>query len=580
MFKLTRFLKDYKPQLIIGPICKLLEAIFELIVPIVMANIIDFGVVNHDSAYVIKGGILMLILGACGLCFALICQKSAAITSQGSGTKLRNALYKHINTLSYSDLDKIGTPSLITRMTNDINQLQLAVAMLIRLVIRAPFLVVGALIMSMTINLKISVIFFIAAIIIALTLYIIMSKSIPFFTLMQKKLDKLSLISRENLSGNRVIRAFSKQKYDMSRFNECDNDLAQTATRVGKLSALLNPLTYASANLAIIAIIWFGAGFVNNGDMLPGEIIALVNYMTQILLAMTVVANLVVIFTKASASGKRVNEIFECVPSVQEKTKENVITLPNAPKIQFKNVCFSYGDDSHILNNISLTVNKGETIGIIGGTGSGKSTLINLIPRFYDVNLGEILVDGIDVREYPFSQLRNKIGIVPQHNVIFTGTVRDNMQFGKENASDYEIEKALEISQSADFVDKLPGKLDTEISQGGKNLSGGQKQRLTIARALVSNPEILILDDSASALDFATDAALRKAIKENTANMTVIIVSQRVSSVRNADKIIVLKNGEITGTGTHSQLYENCSEYKEICLSQEQNTKQKEVVKI
>lgn len=579
MFKLTRFLKDYKLQLIIGPVCKLLEAIFELIVPIVMANIIDYGVANHDGAYVIKGGILMLILGACGLVFALVCQKSAAITSQGSGTKLRNALYKHINTLSYSDLDKIGTPSLITRMTNDINQLQLAVAMLIRLVIRAPFLVAGALIMSMTINLKASVIFFVAALIIAFTLYIIMSRSIPFFTSMQKKLDRLSLVSRENLSGNRVIRAFSKQEYDINRFNECDDDLAQTATRVGKLSALLNPLTYVTSNIAIIAIVWFGAGFVNNGDMLPGEIIALVNYMTQILLAMTVVANLVIIFTKASASGKRVNEIFECTPSVKENVSKAVNAVQNAPKVQFKNVCFSYGDDSHILTDINLTVNKGETVGIIGGTGSGKSTLINMIPRFYDTDSGEVLVDGVNVKEYSFKQLRDKLGLVPQHNVIFTGTVRENMQFGKENATDSEIERALEISQSADFINKLPNKLDTEISQGGKNLSGGQKQRLTIARALVSDPELLILDDSASALDFATDAALRKAIKENTVNMTVIIVSQRVSSVRNADKIIVLKNGEIAGTGTHLQLFESCSEYKEICLSQGQSALQKEVSK-
>lgn len=579
MFKLTRFLKDYKLQLIIGPVCKLLEAIFELIVPIVMANIIDYGVANHDGAYVIKGGILMLILGACGLVFALVCQKSAAITSQGSGTKLRNALYKHINTLSYSDLDKIGTPSLITRMTNDINQLQLAVAMLIRLVIRAPFLVAGALIMSMTINLKASVIFFVAALIIAFTLYIIMSRSIPFFTSMQKKLDRLSLVSRENLSGNRVIRAFSKQEYDINRFNECDDDLAQTATRVGKLSALLNPLTYVTSNIAIIAIVWFGAGFVNNGDMLPGEIIALVNYMTQILLAMTVVANLVIIFTKASASGKRVNEIFECTPSVKENVSKAVNAVQNSPKVQFKNVCFSYGDDSHILTDINLTVNKGETVGIIGGTGSGKSTLINMIPRFYDTDSGEVLVDGVNVKEYSFKQLRDKLGLVPQHNVIFTGTVRENMQFGKENATDSEIERALEISQSADFINKLPNKLDTEISQGGKNLSGGQKQRLTIARALVSDPELLILDDSASALDFATDAALRKAIKENTVNMTVIIVSQRVSSVRNADKIIVLKNGEIAGTGTHLQLFESCSEYKEICLSQGQSALQKEVSK-
>lgn len=576
MFKLVRFLKDYKLQLIVGPLCKLLEAVFELIVPLVMAKIIDEGVANSDAGYVIKGGLIMLLLGAVGLCFALVCQKSAAIASQGSGTKMRSALFKHINTLSFSDLDKIGTPSLITIMTNDINQLQLAVAMLIRLVIRAPFLVVGALIMAMTINVKISVIFFIASVIIAAVLYIIMSKSIPFFKTIQKKLDRLSLISRENLSGNRVIRAFSKQQYDIDRFNKADGELAKTAVRAGRLSALLSPLTYVAANLAIIAIVWFGAGFVNNGSMLPGEIIALVSYMTQILLAMVVVANLVVIFTKASASAARVNRVFACEPSVKEKNKKNIIVPRRGQaKIEFKNVTFSYGEDKAILKNIDLTVKKGETLGVIGGTGSGKSSLINLIPRFYDADEGEVLVDGINVKEYPFRQLRKKLGIVPQNTVIFTGTIRENLRFGKEDATEEEMITALDIAQALDFVEKLPLKLNTEISRGGKNLSGGQKQRLTIARALVSQPKILILDDSSSALDFATDAALRKAIKEQTENITVIIVSQRVASVRGADKIAVLDNGSIAGMGCHDYLYENCSEYREICRSQNQGKEKK-----
>lgn len=414
MFRLKKYLKDYKLQLTIGPICKLIEAIFELIVPLVMASIIDVGVLQGDRDYVIKGGLIMLLLGALGLGFALVCQKSAAITSQGSGTKLRNALYKHINTLSYHDLDTIGTASLITRMTNDINQLQLAVAMIIRLVIRAPFLVIGALIMAMTIDLRISIIFFISAVIIGFILYLIMSKSIPFFKTMQKGLDKLSLISRENLSGNRVIRAFSKQKYDINRFDNCADDVAKTAVRVGRLSAMLNPLTYVVANLAIVAIVWFGGVFVNVGELLPGQIIALVNYMTQILLAMIVVSNLVVIFTKASASATRINEVFDTKPTVLETSASNITPIKGSAKIEFKDVCFSYGDDKNALQGISLTINKGETIGIIGGTGCGKSTLINLIPRFYDVTKGEILVDGINVQMYPFKQLRRKIGLVPK----------------------------------------------------------------------------------------------------------------------------------------------------------------------
>ncbi|HHZ06804.1 MAG TPA: ABC transporter ATP-binding protein [Clostridiales bacterium] len=575
MFRLKKYLKDYKLQLTIGPICKLIEAIFELIVPLVMASIIDVGVLQGDRDYVIKGGLIMLLLGALGLGFALVCQKSAAITSQGSGTKLRNALYKHINTLSYHDLDTIGTASLITRMTNDINQLQLAVAMIIRLVIRAPFLVIGALIMAMTIDLRISIIFFISAVIIGFILYLIMSKSIPFFKTMQKGLDKLSLISRENLSGNRVIRAFSKQKYDINRFDNCADDVAKTAVRVGRLSAMLNPLTYVVANLAIVAIVWFGGVFVNVGELLPGQIIALVNYMTQILLAMIVVSNLVVIFTKASASATRINEVFDTKPTVLETSASNITPIKGSAKIEFKDVCFSYGDDKNALQGISLTINKGETIGIIGGTGCGKSTLINLIPRFYDVTKGEILVDGINVQMYPFKQLRRKIGLVPQRAVLFTGTIKENLCYLKANATDEDIEKALEISQAKEFVDNLPLKANTDIVRGGQNLSGGQKQRLTIARAVIAKPEILILDDSASALDFATDKALRYAIKAGIENTTVIIVSQRVASVNDADKIVVLHNGHMVDIGTHNYLYNNCDEYKEICHSQGQTGGQK-----
>ena len=549
MFRLRRFLKNYKLQLTLGPVCKLIEAIFELFIPLITADIIDTGVnQNHDVGYVLRQGGFMILLGVFGLGFALVCQKSASIASQGFGTEVRNAMFKHINKLSHAELDKIGTPSLITRMTNDINQLQLAVAMLIRLVIRAPFLVLGAIIMAMSIDIKMSLIFLAASPLIALVLFLIMYKSVPFFKKIQKKLDTVSLISRENLSGNRVIRAFSKQDSEQSRLETQNDELAQTAVAVGRISALLNPLTYVIAQAAIIAIVWLGARFVYNGDLTQGEIIALVNYMTQILLTMIVVSNLVVIFTKASASAARVNEVFDTVPSIQEKSSESISVDETVPIIQFKDVSFGYANNGYALKNLSFSIQKGETVGIIGGTGSGKSTLVNLIPRFYDTSEGNILIKGADVKEYPFKQLREKMGIVP-HDID-------------------EINKALKIAQAYDFVYQNPEKLDRVVTAGGKNLSGGQKQRLTIARALVSQPEILILDDSASALDFATDAALRKSLKEETQNMTVIMVSQRVGTVRYADKIIVLDKGELVGIGKHNDLFNECNVYKEICLSQ------------
>lgn len=568
MWKLRRFLKDYRLQLTVGPVCKLIEAVFELLIPLITADIIDNGVRNHDVGYVLQRGGLMVLLGALGLCFALVCQKSASIASQGFGTKVRNAMFRHINTLSHSELDRLGTPSLITRMTNDINRLQLAVAMLIRLVIRAPFLVIGALIMAMLIDLRLSLIFFLAALLIGLVLFFVMTRSVPYYKRIQKNLDAVSLISRENLSGNRVIRAFSRQTADESRFDERNDALAATAVRAGRLSALLNPLTYVIAQAAIIAIVWFGSGFVFNGDLKPGQIIALVNYMTQILLAMIVVSNLVVIFTNASASAARVNEVFETAPSVQEPEGSAFQEQPDAPCVEFRNVTFGYSDHGAAIRNISFSVQRKTTVGIIGGTGSGKSTLVNLIPRFYDASEGQILVNGVDVRDYPFGILRGKIGFVPQKAELFSGTIRENLCWGKKDASDEEIEKALRISQSYDFVSALPEKLEYHISAGGKNLSGGQRQRLTIARALVSQPELLILDDSASALDFATDAALRKALHEETADMTVLMVSQRVGTVRYADRILVMDGGELEGTGTHQELLQTCPLYREICLSQ------------
>lgn len=572
MIKLVHYLKNFRKQVILGPIFKLTEAVFELIVPLVMAQIIDKGIYGQDRAYIFKMGGVLLLLAVVGLCCALTCQYFAAKASQGVGTEIRHDLFHHINELSYAEIDAVGTPGLINRLTNDVNQLQLSVAMLIRLVVRAPFLVIGATVMASMLDLKLSLLFVAAAVLIAVSIYLVMSRSIPFYQKIQKQLDKVSLITRENLSGVRVIRAFSGQKKETKRFNESAQDISKTAITVGKISALLNPLTTVIVNIAIILILYFGGVHVNSGALTQGEITALVNYMTMILLALIVVANLVVIFTKAAASAYRVNEIFEIKPSVTDESNEeqHIDERNNVPKIAFENVSFSYGSSKeYALNNVNLKIYPNETIGIIGGTGSGKSTLINLIARFYDVNSGKVLIDGVDIRRYPIKQLRNKIGIVPQKAVLFSGTLRDNMRWRDENATDSEIAEALKTAQATEFVEKLPDGYNTVIQQGGQNLSGGQKQRLTIARALVGSPEILILDDSASALDFATDAALRKALYREKNNMTVIIVSQRVSTVKSSDKIIVLDDGEIAGIGAHEELYKNCDVYREICESQQ-----------
>ncbi len=564
-----KYLKFYKPQLIIGPLCKLLEAVFELIVPLVMANIIDVGVKNSDPDYIIKMGGLMVLLGVVGLCSALVCQYSASVASQGCGTKMRNDMFRHINSLSHKELDELGTHSLITRITNDINQVQNAIAMLIRLVIRAPFLVIGAMVMAMIIDLQFSLIFFAAAVLIALVLYLVMSKSVPFFKAIQKKLDKISLVSRENLSGNRVIRAFSKQNQEQKRFDEITGDLSKLSINVGKLSALLSPVTFVITNLAIVLIVWFGSKGADNGIIMSGDIIALVNYMTQILLAMIVVANLVVLFTRASASAERINAVFDVKPSVNEKTTSSPAENTRAPAVEFRNVCFSYNKDGeNALSNISFSAPKGSVIGIIGTTGSGKSTLVNLIPRFYDVTSGSVLVNGEDVRNYPFETLRHKIGVVPQRSVLFSGTIKDNLKWQNPDADDDTLLKALSIAQAKEFVTAKPAGLSAPVSQGGGNFSGGQRQRLCIARALVSSPDILILDDSFSALDFATDAKLRKALKEETHGATVFIVTQRCSTVKSADIILTLDDGKLAGAGTHRELLESCAEYREICLSQ------------
>lgn len=573
MLKFARFLKQFKKEVLIGPVFKLTEAVFELIVPLVMAQIIDVGIANGDRGYVLRMGGVMVLLGLVGLGCALICQYCAARASQGFGTVLRSEMFRHINTLSHGEIDQIGTPSLITRITNDVNQLQLAVAMLIRLVVRAPFLVIGATVMALLLDWKLACIFFVAAPLMALVLYLVMSRSIPFYRIIQKKLDRISLITRENLSGVRVIRAFSRQEKEKERFAQASEDQMTTSIAVGRISALLNPLTSAIINLAIAAVIWFGGFRVDAGGMTQGEVIAFVNYLNQILLAMIVVANLVVIFTKAAASATRVDEVLELHPSIVNRVSRPAQEIEGSPEIAFDAVSFAYPDaGAYSLSDISFTVARGQTLGIIGGTGCGKSTLVNLIPRFYEVSQGSLKVDGVDVRDYPMEQLRGKVGIVPQRAVLFSGTLRQNMQWRKQDATDEEIWQALETAQAASFVRKMPDGLDSVILQGGKNLSGGQKQRLTIARALVGEPEILILDDSASALDFATDAALRQAIAKFSAErgnrMTTIIVSQRANTVRYADQIVVLDDGKAAGIGTHEQLLESCQTYREIYWSQ------------
>lgn len=569
MFKLAkRYLGSVKQYVIIGQTSKLIEAIFEVIVPLIMAAIVDNGIKgNMGKGYVYKMGGVLVLLGVLGLCFALICQYLASKASQRVGTVMRNDMFRHINSLSHAELDRLGTPSLITRLTNDINQVQQAVAMFIRLVVRAPFIVIGSAIMAMSIDLKLSVIFVIIIPLVVLVLYLIMSRSIKYYKVIQKKLDRISLVTREGLSGVRVIRAFSRQDTEQKRFDEANDDYLDISLRVGRLSALLNPLTYVILNLAIAAIVWYGGVGVDTGRLTQGEVIAFVNYMTQISLALVVVANLVVLFTKAAASSARINEVLDIEPSIKNGTEKDGAGSENA--VEFSHVYFSYNNSGeYALEDIDLTAKKGETIGVIGGTGSGKSTLASLIPRFYDISKGELKINGTNAADYDTTALRQKVGVVPQKAVLFSGTIAENMRWGKRDATDEEIWKALETAQAKEFVEKMPDGLDTHIAQGGKNLSGGQKQRLTIARALVSQPDILILDDSASALDFATDAALRKAIAQNTTGMTTFIISQRANSIMQADKIIVLDDGRQAGLGTHRELLESCGVYREICYSQ------------
>lgn len=557
-----KYLKPYRKEAVIGFFFKLIEAFFELIVPIVVADIIDYGILHQDQQYILQRGLLLLALALLGYACALVCQYFASKTSQGFGTYLRNDMFKAIHAYDYEDIDEIGIPSLMTRITNDTNQLQLAVAMTIRLASRSPFLILGSLVMAFRISVPIALIFICAAPILALAIYGVMSKSLPLYLKIQKQLDHVSLICRENLAGIRVIRAFSKQKQEKERFQQATQKQKDMQIQVGKLSALLNPSTSVIVNCAILVILYAGGLQVNAGYLTQGEVIALINYMNQILLSMFAFANVIVIYNKATACYKRVQEVLAIQPAIQDG--KCLIDNQKGPLVTFDHVSFSY-QGSHALHDISFSIHQGETVGIIGGTGSGKSTLIHLIPRFYEATQGQIYIKNRPIQDYSLFSLRQMIGLVPQQATLFTGTIKENICLAKENASDDEVKQALHLAQ-ASFVDEWKDGIYSHITQGGHNLSGGQKQRLTIARALVRNPELLILDDSASALDFATDAALRKAIA--TLPQTTIIVSQRVSAIMHADKILVLSHGELVGMGKHDELMKTCEIYQQIVTSQ------------
>ena len=559
MFKLIRFLKGYYLPSAVAPVFKFMEALFELIIPIVVARIIDVGIAGEDTGYIYRMGALMIGLGITGFLCSTVCQYLAARSSLGYGTNLRRALYAHINTFSYAELDRFGPASLVTRLSNDINQTQMAVAMFIRLVMRAPFITIGSIVMAMMIDLRLSLVFLGGGVVIAVILFAVMRSSVPYYIKAQKGLDKITRLTQENLSGARVVKAFAKEKEEENDFNEAADDLAHINIRVGRIAGLLNPLTYAVVNLSVALIIWLGGKRVYYGGLTQGEIIALVNYLNQILLALVVIANLIVIFTKASASAARINEIFDVTSSMKEG--EGAQPVEGAPALEFRNVSFKYGTDvGYSLENISFTLEAGQTLGIIGGTGSGKSTLVNLIPRYYDAE-GDILIDGAPVAEYTFAQLMDKIALVAQTAHLFSGTIRDNLRFGKPDADEEEMRAALRVAQ-ADFVFASDEGLDRVVQAKGRNLSGGQKQRLSIARAVIKNPEILILDDSASALDFATEARLRAAVSKLSA--AKVVVSQRIGTIRSADRILVLDEGRAVGYGTHDELLCDCPLYAEL----------------
>ena len=569
MKQLIKYLRNYKLESVLGPLFKMLEASFELFVPLIMARMIDVGIKNRDTSYILKMGGVLVLLGLIGLVCSLTAQYFAAKAAVGFGTALRNDLFAHINHLSYSDQDRMGTATLITRMTSDVNQVQSGLNLALRLLLRSPFIVFGAMIMAFTVNVPAAMVFVAAIPALSVVVFGIMTVSMPLYKKVQKQLDQVTLATRENLAGVRVIRAFNRQQYEMARFDEANDRLVKLQVFVGKISALMNPVTYVMINLAIVAVIWISGKQVESGIITQGETVALVNYMSQILVELIKLANLIISISKALACAGRINAVFAEESSIVDPVGAVPVDSDGPAKIKFNHVFFSYQqarEDS--LSDLDFSILKGQTVGIIGGTGSGKTSLVNLIARFYDVREGAVLVDGVDVRFYPLTGLREKIGMVPQKAVLFQGTLRENMQWGKKDATDEEIYQALAVAQAKEFVDGKEQGLELYIGQNGKNLSGGQRQRLTIARALVRQPEILIMDDSASALDFATDARLRQAIRENTADMTVLIVSQRASSLKAADQIIVMDDGKIAGCGTHEELMASCEVYREICLSQ------------
>ena len=583
---LRRFGGKFRRYMVIGPACKLIEVIFDLLTPLVIAQMIDKGIGSHDVSAVVRYGMVLGAMAVIGISFTLVCQKMAALTSQGMGTDIRGALYQHINKLSYAELDRFGTPSLITRITNDVNQVQLAVALGVRMLIRWPFLAVGSMVAALAIDLKLGVIFLICTPAIGLVFWFVMARCIPYYKQLQAKLDRIALICREGLSGARVVRAFVREGHERERFAQAADDQACVAIAVGKLSSILNPVTFLVMNLGVCAILWVGGIQVNVGELTQGQVMAFVNYMTQTLTSIVYVANLVVVFTKASASASRLNEVLNCVPSITDEGNQPV-ALPEpselaggavpVPALSLSHANFSFGAGAaNAVNDVTLELPLGKTLGIIGGTGSGKSTLVSLIPRLYDASTGRVSVMGADVRAWPLDQLRHVVATVPQRASLVSGTIRSNLTWRDESATDEELWAALDMAQASEFVHNKPQGLDAPVEAGGKNFSGGQRQRLTIARALVGSPQILIMDDSASALDFKTDAALRHAIRERSVRgaaagglpLTTVIVSQRVSTVRDADMICVLDHGSVAGLGTHDELYTTCQLYREICQSQ------------
>lgn len=582
---LRRFGGKFRRYMVIGPACKLIEVIFDLLTPLVIAQMIDKGIGAHDVNAVIHYGMVLGAMAVIGISFTLVCQKMAALTSQGMGTDIRGALYQHINKLSYAELDRFGTPSLITRITNDVNQVQLAVALGVRMLIRWPFLAVGSMCAALAIDLKLGMVFLICTPAIGLVFWFVMARCIPYYRQLQAKLDRIALICREGLSGARVVRAFVREDHERERFAQAADDQANTAIAVGKLSSILNPVTFLVMNLGVCAILWVGGIQVNVGELTQGQVMAFVNYMTQTLTSIVYVANLVVVFTKASASASRINEVLNCVPSITDEDNEPV-ALPQAPAtdvdapasaLSLSHASFSFGAGAaNAVNDVTLELPLGKTLGIIGGTGSGKSTLVSLIPRLYDASTGSVSVMGADVRTWPLDRLRRVVATVPQRASLVSGTIRSNLTWRDEAATDEELWAALDMAQASEFVRNKPQGLDAPVEAGGKNFSGGQRQRLTIARALVGSPQVLIMDDSASALDFKTDAALRHAIRERSMRgaaegglpLTTVIVSQRVSTVRDADMICVLDHGSVAGLGTHDELYTTCQLYREICQSQ------------